>query len=529
MILKINAAEYDAFKEIVNTQSPERYHRYPGSHQIKGTSYEVQLDKEISLDELEAIAERLKKKNLRSAMQQINLQIRIAKDVENTKISRINQVSAAVEQWLANERTKGWIFTTNEPPQPYLVKGVTYERETTNTEARVRVKLDINRYEINGEKNYNNQSTMITIYKNDLPATIGEIMQTKGWQHEAPELHEEYDRNLERFTQIVAQPNEQFRLKPGTYKHRYQKSVITNKHRVINDETLLIRHIRIPDQNENGFQREIPQLLEHHVYNLETHEHMSVPTSQLEDYVYDPDAASKIVLPDDHRDLIDLLTEDASIILDDVVENKTGGTLILLEGRAGLGKTLLAQIYAEKIRRPLYQVQAGQLGINAERLEKKLATAYENATRWNAVMLIDEADIYIRERDNDIEHNAVVATMLISFERQNTLTFLATNRVDDIDEAVRSRCIAIVRFRHPNPEEARRIWQIQTKVLNLNLDDAQIDQLVAHYHQHDDEQDKPRISGRDIRALLKLAKRYESSRGRIDAETVIKLAAFKGF
>jgi hypothetical protein len=46
-------------------------------------------------------------------------------------------------------------------------------------------------------------------------------------------------------------------------------------------------------------------------------------------------------------------------------------------------------------------------------MEKKLQTVLEIATNWEAVILIDEADIFLEARnDNDIVRNAMVGVFL---------------------------------------------------------------------------------------------------------------------
>ena len=140
-------------------------------------------------------------------------------------------------------------------------------------------------------------------------------------------------------------------------------------------------------------------------------------------------------------------------------------------------------------------------------------------------MLIDEADIYIRQRNNDMHHNAIVGTMLIALERQNVLTFMATNRKKDVDEAILSRCIAIVNFRHPNQNKSAQIWNIQSKQMGLDIDSKNIHKLVDHYCKNE-----IKTSGRDIRALLKLAYRYKLRRNsEISYDLIVSLGAFKGF
>ena len=104
--------------------------------------------------------------------------------------------------------------------------------------------------------------------------------------------------------------------------------------------------------------------------------------------------------------------------------------IVLCAGPAGLGKTLTSEVYSEIIRRPLYRVHSGQLGLNVAEMEKALIDTLTRAQRWGAVLLIDEADVYIKRRDDNIAANAVVGLFLRVLEYFNGLLFLTTNRVN---------------------------------------------------------------------------------------------------
>jgi SpoVK/Ycf46/Vps4 family AAA+-type ATPase len=167
----------------------------------------------------------------------------------------------------------------------------------------------------------------------------------------------------------------------------------------------------------------------------------------------------KLVLPQAHRDLIDILTADRNFLMEDIVEGKSGGTTILCKGAPGLGKTLTAEVYAEVVGKPLYRVHSGQLGVTAGSVEANLSKILQRAARWDSVLLLDEADVYIRRRDNDLQHNAIVAEFLRTLEYFNGLLFMTTNRVADIDDAILSRCIAIIQFETPTKEQAAQLWK----------------------------------------------------------------------
>ena len=84
--------------------------------------------------------------------------------------------------------------------------------------------------------------------------------------------------------------------------------------------------------------------------------------------------------------------------------------IILLEGPPGTGKTLTAESIAEAMQAPLYIMSAGELGTQADRVEEYLSDILKMATMWKAILLIDEADIFMEERGrHDLERNELVS------------------------------------------------------------------------------------------------------------------------
>ncbi|MGZ5077113.1 MAG: AAA family ATPase, partial [Methylobacter sp.] len=94
---------------------------------------------------------------------------------------------------------------------------------------------------------------------------------------------------------------------------------------------------------------------------------------------------------------------------------------------------------------------------------------------------------------------AVVGVFLRVLEYFNGLLFLTTNRVDDIDEAIVSRCIALIKYYPPDREARRRIWQVMVEQFELKVDADLIGQLVDIF---------PEATGRDIKGLSKLVSKY---------------------
>jgi SpoVK/Ycf46/Vps4 family AAA+-type ATPase len=114
-------------------------------------------------------------------------------------------------------------------------------------------------------------------------------------------------------------------------------------------------------------------------------------------------------------------------------------------------------------------------------------------------MLIDEADVYIKRREDDMTMNAVVGVFLRVLEYFNGLLFLTTNRIDDIDEAIVSRCIALIKYSPPDAAARRGIWAVMMEQFGLAATPDLLDALVEVF---------PTASGRDIKGLAKLVAKY---------------------
>lgn len=124
----------------------------------------------------------------------------------------------------------------------------------------------------------------------------------------------------------------------------------------------------------------------------------------------------------------------------DLRPGKGQGLVMLLHGFPGVGKTSTAECIAAKLGNPLYPITCGDLGTTVETVEKRLEEIFSKAQKWDCVLLLDEADVFLAERTKtDIERNALVSLFLRTLEYYDGLLFLTTNRVGTLDEAFRSR------------------------------------------------------------------------------------------
>lgn len=232
------------------------------------------------------------------------------------------------------------------------------------------------------------------------------------------------------------------------------------------------------------------------VFDLRRHLRMKVHIAQLTEYVYDPNLGDKLVLPPDQRALIDILLAQKEGGFKDIIQGKGAGAVILSAGPPGTGKTLTAEAYAEVTGRPLYTVQCSQLGTNPNKLEDNLLKTFARSDRWNAILLLDEADVYVAERGNDLVQNAIVGVFLRTLEYYKGTMFMTTNRADLVDDAIASRCIARIEYGTPSVKDQTRIWRILADNTGAEVPDKVI---AAFAKEH------PELSGRDVKNLLKLA------------------------
>ena len=79
-------------------------------------------------------------------------------------------------------------------------------------------------------------------------------------------------------------------------------------------------------------------------------------------------------------------------------------------GPPGVGKTLTAECIADLYERPLYSVTSGDIGTDPRFIEEELHKIFTYAANWNAVLLLDEADVFLAERNlEDLSRNALVS------------------------------------------------------------------------------------------------------------------------
>lgn len=224
------------------------------------------------------------------------------------------------------------------------------------------------------------------------------------------------------------------------------------------------------------------------------------------------------------------------------------------------------------MRAPLYMMSAGDLGLDSSSVETSLSNVLEMSTKWNAVLLLDEADVFLEQRSaHDLERNKLVSSQYFSssaflldlphsfffpllyvandnpdgliksgptcsqrnktvflriLEYYEGILFLTTNRVENIDAAFQSRIHISMEYQELSASSRRRVWESFLQAASSKVaagarqqhafSDADLDRLAGYT-----------MNGREIKNVIKTAKLLAGKQGAElgvqHVETVLKI------
>jgi hypothetical protein len=104
------------------------------------------------------------------------------------------------------------------------------------------------------------------------------------------------------------------------------------------------------------------------------------------------------------------------------------------------------------------QISAGDLSNDPKVLERQLSLIFELTDHWKALLLLDEADVFLHKRDIDHTHNSLVSVFLRKLEYYQGIMLLTTNRVTDFDDAIQSRIHLALRYNPLGADTRKGIW-----------------------------------------------------------------------
>lgn len=249
-------------------------------------------------------------------------------------------------------------------------------------------------------------------------------------------------------------------------------------------------------------------------FSLDTKEYVYIDCENLKDFEYDTKASERLVLPEDMKNVLtSLFNWNGTEGFGDIFNDRHGGVVVLAAGKPGVGKTLTAEVYAHIMQRPLYSIDLTELGTNVAQVESSLNTIFQRVTRWNAVLLLDEADIFMAERTKEeLERSAIVGVFLRVLDRYRGTLFLTTNRTEVLDPAFASRITVKLDYPELNADRRVKIW-------NLMLEKAKIQcmgdiNMLAELD----------LNGRQIRNCVRLIRIIHPAAEQLSVEELTKIA-----
>lgn len=258
-------------------------------------------------------------------------------------------------------------------------------------------------------------------------------------------------------------------------------------------------------------------------YDLLEKEWINLPVSNITPISWNKQPFEDLVLPEETKRLVrSMVTVRASSIKTkwkeqrsgadfDIIPGKGNGLIILFHGSPGTGKTLTAESVAEIAEMPLYPITCGDIGTEPDKVEQYLQLVFGLGKRWNCVLLLDEADVFLEERTlTDLQRNSLVSVFLRMLEYYEGILILTSNRVGTFDEAFRSRIHIALHYEDLKPRSRRQIWsnfltRLEDTDEGENVDDIRdrLDELANH-----------KLNGREIRNALSTARQLASHEGK---------------
>ncbi|RSL68710.1 hypothetical protein CEP54_002753 [Fusarium duplospermum] len=216
-------------------------------------------------------------------------------------------------------------------------------------------------------------------------------------------------------------------------------------------------------------------------------------------------------LNEDAFDNLVLAAEKKQILSSLITTGNSDDTIIddFIEGKEAM---------ADYARRPLVAVNSGQFIGPSTWVEQRLGDLLRLATRWGAVLLLDEADVFMQARNlQDLERNGLVSVLLRILEYFEGILFLTTNRVETIDSAFMSRIHLALSYPPLCEAGKRKLWEtwIIRSCQGQRPEWAE-QQLLDHLSRLD-------VSGRDIKNVSTLAQALARSDHRdLVAEDILR-------
>ncbi len=167
---------------------------------------------------------------------------------------------------------------------------------------------------------------------------------------------------------------------------------------------------------------------------------------------------------------LDAINADCNLnqIIEGLRETKEGR--LCLYGAAGTGKSAFAQYVAAELDKPVLLKRASDiLGKYVGETEERMAQMFKEADQENAVLILDEADSFLRSREGARQNWEISAVneMLTQMESFQGIFFATTNLMDQLDSASLRRFDAKINFGYLKFDQCVVLFDDLCKKLSL--------------------------------------------------------------
>ncbi|PMD60193.1 uncharacterized protein K444DRAFT_503323, partial [Hyaloscypha bicolor E] len=158
---------------------------------------------------------------------------------------------------------------------------------------------------------------------------------------------------------------------------------------------------------------------------------------------------------------------------------------------------------SEYLKRPLYSISIRELLRNITELEDRLSRIFQITSYWNAIFLLDEADIFLKSYSlNNLTRNGLVSIFLCKLEYYKGILFLTTNRVGQFNKAILSRIYLLLRYKGLTQVIRRQVWRnflsrAATSSGDIDIKDEELEELTI-----------PKLNGRQIKNIMSVAQAF---------------------
>ncbi len=200
------------------------------------------------------------------------------------------------------------------------------------------------------------------------------------------------------------------------------------------------------------------------------------------------------------------------------------GLSMLFSGPPGTGKTMAAQIVAKHLHMEIYKIRLSQVVSKyIGETEKNLQKIFTEAQGANCILFFDETDALFGKRSevkdsHDRHANIETAFLLQQTEEYEGVILMATNLLQNIDEAFMRRINFVINFPFPTHEVRKEIWENFLSTGMPVEDDVDLDFLSKQFQ----------VSGGSIKNIVVHAAFLAAAEGiKIDMRLLLKSALYE--